>query len=139
MAPAKAAYEAIVDIIKEELEVNLGDLIKSGSRDGFLIIIIDEVGICEDMKWVDTIKNLNGITKYLQEKICKKVQLVLAGTGLDRITSSFNSDIDVSKIRMKEWGVDDLAWLVDKVSFDPTEKDVVFDCHTKISSDIPEL
>ena len=45
MAPAKAAYEAIVDIIKEELEVNLGDLIKSGSRDGFLIIIIDEVGI----------------------------------------------------------------------------------------------
>mmetsp|Transcript_15888 Transcript_15888/g.17767 ORF Transcript_15888/g.17767 Transcript_15888/m.17767 type:complete len:770 (-) Transcript_15888:2007-4316(-) len=128
-APEEAAYTAIKKLIQPEIEVNLDEVDKPGRIDGFLIVIIDEVGIRKDKEWVKTIANLNKITAHLQTKI-KTVQLVLAGTGLDMITSSFNSNEGVKKIRMKEWKVNHLEWLVEKV---PTggQEDVVKEIITK--------
>jgi hypothetical protein len=67
-----------------------------------MILIIDEIGITKDAKYVGTKSLLDNLTVSLQ-KMVAHVQLVLVGTGLDAITSSENSNQDAIKMLLGHW------------------------------------
>ena len=124
-AAKETIKETVLDLIRDECKIDLASIITRLPRDVFLKVIIDEVGIQEDAQWVDTKTKLDEITQHLQDGLFKSVQLVLAGTGLDRITSSVNSDQGSIKIRMREWKEEHLLWLVRHLGTDEQATNIV--------------
>jgi hypothetical protein len=72
-----------------------------------MILVIDEIGIAKDAKYVGTKPLLNDLTVSLQ-KMVANVQLVVT------ITSSVNSNKDAIKIRMAPWALDQIMWLANQ-------------------------
>ena len=107
--------KTVLDLICDKCNIEKASINTRLPVDGILKVIIDEVGIQEDAQWVGTKASLDEITRHLQDGLVKNVQLVLAGTGLDRITSSVNSDQDSIKFRMSEWKEEELVWLVQRL------------------------
>jgi hypothetical protein len=122
-AMAALAKKEIVRLIKEESGIDIDIAGASLCKTTIMTVIIDEIGLNVDKSFVGTGAELLRITQTLQE-LGPTVQLVLAGTGLDRITSSVNSDQDAVKIRMKPWSVDQVVWLVDHISTDRKKEEI---------------
>ena len=73
------------------------------AKDLVMVVIIDEVGLASHRKCVGDGAMLETIRKELQS-LAKAVRLVLAGTGLDQITTQVNSEQGSIKIRLQPWG-----------------------------------
>jgi energy-coupling factor transporter ATP-binding protein EcfA2 len=76
-----------------------------------MIVVVDELGTKAHSGFLSNKEHLKQIVEGLNS-IAKEVWLVLAGTGLDVITSDLKSLSDVTKIRMKPWGKEQILWLV---------------------------
>lgn len=70
-----------------------------------MIVTIDETGLRQDAKYVNTTEKLNIIVTTMKE-IAEHVSLVISGTGLDAITTTVNTNQGAIKIQMKPWTVD---------------------------------
>lgn len=75
-----------------------------------MIVVVDELGTKHHSGSLSNKEHLKQIVEGLNS-IAKEVWLVLAGTGLDVITSDLNSQSDVTKIRMKPRGKEQIIWL----------------------------
>ena len=101
------AAKSAIDGVRKVFNPKVGSFSKP--LDMLLILVIDEVGLACDTAWMGTKWKLTRFATKLQE-LAVKVQLVLAGTGLDKITSSVNSNQDFVRIRMQPWTFEDVKW-----------------------------
>jgi hypothetical protein len=90
-----------INIENEKLPINMA-----------MIVIIDEMGISHDAKYLDQADKLRKLTELLQT-IAEEVQLVMVGTGLDKVSSSLNSNQDAVKIRMRPWEIESVVRLAE--------------------------
>lgn len=99
---------SVLCILRRKSERNIDT--NGPKLDLFMTVIIDEVGLECDTAWMGSREKLTDLTVELQ-RIAMEVQLVLAGTGLDRVSSNVNSNQDCVKIRMQPWISADVEWV----------------------------
>jgi len=108
-ANANKVAESVYQAVRGIIERKIGSIGEDLKVDIFMVVTIDEVGHERDSAWMGSKSKLTDLTTKLQ-KIATTVQLVLAGTGLDRVSSEVNSDQDCVKIRMKPWDSKIIEW-----------------------------
>jgi hypothetical protein len=112
----KSKASTLVTKVKDILESEAKVFIFEGHPiTGILmVVIIDEVDLQCDFDWAGTRSSLDELITVLRNQVsADDVQLVLAGTGLDAITSSLNSKRECIKIRMKPWKFEEVRWWAD--------------------------
>jgi hypothetical protein len=106
---------SLADVVKRT-KLEIGNIVpgikhqQATPLDMCMIVVIDELGTKDHSGFSSNKEHLKQIVEGLNS-IAKEVWLVLAGTGLDVITSDLNSRSDVTKIRMKPWGKEQIRWL----------------------------
>jgi hypothetical protein len=109
---ASRVIEKVKGIIMREAKILVSE--ESPIKGILMVVIIDEVGLKCDSLWAGTKASLDDLTAELKRHISPDgVQLVLAGTGLDSITSLLNSTGDCIKIRMQPWKFEAVQWWAD--------------------------
>jgi energy-coupling factor transporter ATP-binding protein EcfA2 len=106
---------SLADVVKRT-KLEIGNIVpgiehqQATPLDMCMIVVIDELGTKDHSGFSSNKEHLKQIVEGLNS-IAKEVWLVLAGTGLDVITSDLNSRSDVTKIRMKPGGKEQILWL----------------------------
>ena len=78
-------------------------------------LVIDEAYILAD--WIGNFSNLVNIHNVLG-KICTHPQLVIVGTGVDKLTRSLSSTTEVKKYRMLPWEMDSVTNVIKSLKSD---------------------
>jgi hypothetical protein len=87
----------------------------AAALDACMVLIIDELGTDAHKSFISNSSQLNQLRDGLCGTIATEVCLVLAGTGLDAITSDINSKPESVKVRMKAWGFEEIDFLFQAV------------------------
>jgi len=85
-----------------------------------MVVVIDEVGLSSHAKQVSTRDALLEYQASLRSvltrgNMAKDIQLVLVGTGLDKLTVEVNSSNECQKIRLTPWSQDTVGDYIDRV------------------------
>jgi hypothetical protein len=127
---ARLAKERILRLVETEIGIKITSFPLK------MTVIIDEIGLHVDKQFVGTGAQLRDITQALERLLLGgpegTVQLVLAGTGLDRITSSVCSNQEAVKIRMQPWSVEEVMWLLRSTTSGKKEEIAQMIKHTPI-------